>query len=120
MAHKMVTEEELTDAFKVFDRDGNGFICTAELHHVMTNLREKSIDEEVEEMFREADAALNCRNPFHWPTFDHESVHSALYTVPSALDLYDEPTVLPHFVLMQAIHNSIFAPSCAIFFLAKF
>jgi len=30
-----------TKAFKVFDRDGNGFISAAELHHVMTNLGEK-------------------------------------------------------------------------------
>lgn len=26
---------------KVFDRDGNGFISSAELRHVMTNLGEK-------------------------------------------------------------------------------
>ena len=32
------TEEELIEAFKVFDRDGNGFISAAELRHVMTNL----------------------------------------------------------------------------------
>ena len=32
------TEEELVEAFKVFDRDGNGFISAAELRHVMTNL----------------------------------------------------------------------------------
>ena len=35
------TEEELIEAFKVFDRDGNGFISAAELRHVMTNLGEK-------------------------------------------------------------------------------
>jgi len=41
--------------FKVFDRDGNGFISAAELRHVMTNLGEKLTDEEVDEMIREAD-----------------------------------------------------------------
>ena len=41
------TEEELIEAFKVFDRDGNGFISAAELRHVMTNLGEKLTDEEV-------------------------------------------------------------------------
>ena len=58
MARKMKdtdTEEELIEAFKVFDRDGNGLISAAELRHVMTNLGEKLTDEEVDEMIREAD-----------------------------------------------------------------
>ena len=82
MARKMKdtdTEEELIEAFKVFDRDGNGqqagrhirrsFICpfcqsalvlcagyisAAELRHVMTNLGEKLTDEEVDEMSESA------------------------------------------------------------------
>ena len=49
------TEEELIEAFKVFDRDGNGLISAAELRHVMTNLGEKLTDEQVDEMIREAD-----------------------------------------------------------------
>merc|ERR1712160_86706 len=49
------TEEELIEAFKVFDRDGNGLISAAELRHVMTNLGEKLTDEEVDEMIKEAD-----------------------------------------------------------------
>merc|ERR1712125_189784 len=49
------TEEELVEAFKVFDRDGSGCISAAELRHVMTNLGEKLTDEEVDEMIREAD-----------------------------------------------------------------
>jgi len=48
-------EEELIEAFKVFDRNGNGFISAAELRYVMTNLGEKLTDEEVDEMIREAD-----------------------------------------------------------------
>ena len=58
MARKMKdtdSEEELLEAFKVFDKDGNGFISSAELMHVMTNLGEKLTDEEVDEMIREAD-----------------------------------------------------------------
>ena len=43
------------EAFRVFDKDGNGFISAAELRHVMTNLGEKLTDEEVDEMIREAD-----------------------------------------------------------------
>lgn len=49
------TEEEFIEAFKVFDRDGNGLISAAELKHVMTNLGEKLTDEEIETMLEEAD-----------------------------------------------------------------
>ena len=48
-------EEELIDAFKVFDSDGNGYIEPSELRHVMTNLGEKLSDEEFDELWREAD-----------------------------------------------------------------
>ena len=53
--HDTDTEEEIKEAFRVFDKDGNGFISAAELRHVMTNLGEKLTDEEVDEMIREAD-----------------------------------------------------------------
>ena len=43
------------EAFKVFDKDGNGFISAAELRHVMTNLGEKLTEDEVDEMIKEAD-----------------------------------------------------------------
>lgn len=49
------SEEEIKEAFKVFDKDGNGFISPGELRHVMTNLGEKLTDEDVGEMIREAD-----------------------------------------------------------------
>ena len=58
MARKMKetdSEDEIREAFRVFDKDGNGFISAAELRHVMTNLGEKLTDEEVDEMIREAD-----------------------------------------------------------------
>nr|AEO16867.1 B-GECO1 [synthetic construct] len=58
MAPKMQdtdSEEEIREAFRVFDKDGNGYIGAAELRHVMTNLGEKLTDEEVDEMIREAD-----------------------------------------------------------------
>ena len=41
------TEEDIKEAFKVFDRDGNGFISAPELRYIMTNLGEKLSDEEV-------------------------------------------------------------------------
>jgi calmodulin len=34
----MNLQEEIKEAFKVFDKDGNGYISAAELRHVMTNL----------------------------------------------------------------------------------
>ncbi|RZC70228.1 hypothetical protein C5167_033360 [Papaver somniferum] len=55
MAMDTDSEEELKEAFKVFDKDQNGFISAAELRHVMTNLGEKLTDDEVDEMIREAD-----------------------------------------------------------------
>lgn len=49
------SEEEIKDAFRVFDKEGNGYIGAAELRHVMTNLGERLTMEEVDEMIREAD-----------------------------------------------------------------
>ncbi|KAJ0006060.1 hypothetical protein Pint_36747 [Pistacia integerrima] len=48
-------EEELREAFKVFDKDQDGYISPNELRHVMMNLGEKLTDEEVDQMVREAD-----------------------------------------------------------------
>ncbi|KAH7963088.1 hypothetical protein HPB52_019520 [Rhipicephalus sanguineus] len=48
-------DEEIREAFKVFDRNGDGFVSVAELRHVMTTMGEKLTHEEVDEMIREAD-----------------------------------------------------------------
>jgi len=48
-------DQELREAFKVFDTDGNGKISSDELKQVMRNLGEKLTDEEINEMIREAD-----------------------------------------------------------------
>ena len=49
------SEEELMEAFRVFDEDGSGCISASALRHVMNNLGEKLTEEEVDEMIREAD-----------------------------------------------------------------
>jgi len=49
------SEAELKEAFRVFDKDGSGFISSAELRHVMANLGERLTSEEVDVMMWEAD-----------------------------------------------------------------
>ena len=49
------SEEDLIEAFKIFDKDGNGVISANELRHVMTTLGEKLSQEEADEMIKEAD-----------------------------------------------------------------
>lgn len=48
-------EEELREAFRVFDRDQNGFISLNELRHVMNNLGDRLTGDELTEMLGEAD-----------------------------------------------------------------
>ena len=59
MARKMKEnnnhKDEIHEIFKVFDKEGNGFISVAELSHVMTSLGEELTEEEVKEMIKEAD-----------------------------------------------------------------
>lgn len=56
MARKMKetdSEEEIKEAFKIFDRDGSGFISAAELRQIMTSLGENLTDDEIDEIIRE-------------------------------------------------------------------
>ena len=47
---------ELQEAFRLFDKDGNGLISFEELGHVMKNLGENLTDSEIGEMMNEADS----------------------------------------------------------------
>ncbi|XP_031628406.1 calmodulin-A-like isoform X4 [Contarinia nasturtii] len=49
-------EDELKEAFRVFDKNNDGLISSTELRHVMTNLGERLSDEEVDDMIKEADS----------------------------------------------------------------
>ncbi|KFU91634.1 Calmodulin [Chaetura pelagica] len=48
-------EEEIREAFQVFDKEGSGWVSVEELRHVLTHLGEKLTEQEVDEMLREAD-----------------------------------------------------------------
>ncbi|XP_057417677.1 probable calcium-binding protein CML17 [Lotus japonicus] len=55
-ARSPYTEEQLRQLFRVFDRDGNGFITAAELAHSMAKLGHALTAEELTGMIKEADA----------------------------------------------------------------
>jgi calmodulin len=61
MAQPRDTEEEVREAFRIFDQDGDGYISVAELRHVMTTLGEKLTDDEVDEMLAAVDADKDGR-----------------------------------------------------------
>ena len=49
------TEDEVINAFRVFDKEGNGLISSAELKHIMMTIGDKMSEEEADEMVNEAD-----------------------------------------------------------------
>ena len=48
-------EDDLREAFQMFDRDANGYISKRELTFVMTSLGEQITDTAVENMIKEVD-----------------------------------------------------------------
>ena len=71
MAHKVAqsdSDAELRAAFRVFDKDDNGTIDTAELRQLMKSIGEDLTDEQIEEMIREADqdgdGSIDCKSCF--------------------------------------------------------
>lgn len=65
--------EDWHEAFKVFDKDGDGFISCNELQFVMSNLGETLTDEEVREMIEEVD--LDRDGMVNYPEFVRVMVH---------------------------------------------
>ncbi|GAB4834775.1 Probable calcium-binding protein cml18 [Ancistrocladus abbreviatus] len=58
------TEEQLRQLFKIFDRDGNGYITAAELAHSMARLGHALTAEELTGMIKEADTDGDGRISF--------------------------------------------------------
>lgn len=48
-------DEEIREAFKVFDKNGDGFVEVAELRQVLQGLGEPLSEAELQEMIKEAD-----------------------------------------------------------------
>jgi len=49
------TKAEVIEAFKVFDRDGQGYVTSEELRKVLTDLGDAMSYEEINELIYEAD-----------------------------------------------------------------
>jgi len=47
-------DAELREAFRVFDKDGDGYIPAADFRRIMTTMGEALDDEQVDEMFADA------------------------------------------------------------------
>lgn len=62
-------EQETWEAFKVVDRDNDGFISAAELRHLMVSIGEELTDEELDEIIKagdqDGDGHISCeRNTY--------------------------------------------------------
>jgi len=49
------TEEDIRQAFRVFDKESNGFIPAAEIRQVLTTIGDVLEEEEIDELIRQAD-----------------------------------------------------------------
>ena len=71
-------EEELLEAFRVFDKNGDGLISRDELRNVMNCMGETLTDEELDEMVHEADlngdGMVDYEGIFNWPKVLHTYV----------------------------------------------
>ena len=55
MKKKNITEREIREAFRAYDKDGNGLISPAELKQTMTEMGGECTVEQVDEIIKEAD-----------------------------------------------------------------
>ena len=54
-------EDEIREAFRVFDKEGNGFITVSELTEVLLKLGEKLSSEECQELIQASAAEQTCK-----------------------------------------------------------
>ena len=45
--NRIDSQDDIMGCFRIFDKEGNGFISAAELRHIMTNIGDRMTDEEV-------------------------------------------------------------------------
>nr|2M97_A Chain A, Optimized Ratiometric Calcium Sensor [Opsanus tau] len=58
------SEEELSECFRIFDKDGNGFIDREEFGDIIRLTGEQLTDEDVDEIFGDSDTDKNGRIDF--------------------------------------------------------
>ncbi|XP_076805663.1 neo-calmodulin-like [Clavelina lepadiformis] len=73
MKSTLEMDDELTNAFRVFDKNLDGFITAADLRRHMTTLGEKLTDEEVDEMIKDADT--NGDGKINYNEFSFAIIH---------------------------------------------
>lgn len=58
-------EDEMSEAFKVFDRNNDGFVSAEDLRQAMMSIGEKLTNDEVDEMIRavdrDGDGQISCK-----------------------------------------------------------
>ena len=60
-----ISEDELKESFRLFDKDGNGFISREELMRVMCTLGETLSEEEAQEIIDQADIDKDGNIDYH-------------------------------------------------------
>lgn len=63
------TFNDFNEAFKTFDREGQGFISAAEMRHVCTCLGDKLSDEEMDEIMKNTDTREDVNGNIHFSEF---------------------------------------------------